>query len=57
MEQSAQKTLAAADDVPLTLREDSKSRHALSKRAGFPEELKPNMFVNVKEDIAVYEWA
>jgi hypothetical protein len=57
MEQSAQKTLAVAGDVPLTLRDDSKTRYALSKRAGFVEELKTNMFVIVKQDVALYEWA
>ena len=41
----------------MTLREDSKTRHALSMRAGFPEELKPNMFVRVGEHVALYEWA
>ena len=36
MEQSDQKTFADAKEVPLTLRENSKTRYALSMRAGFP---------------------
>ena len=57
LEQSAQETIAAAAAVPSNLREESKTRYALSWKAGFAEEIKDGMFVVVKDDIARYEHA
>ena len=57
LEQSAQETIAAAAAVLFTLREDSKTRYALSRKASCAEELKDGIFVVVEDDIALYEHA
>ena len=43
--------------MPLTLREDSKTRLALSLRAGYSGEMKPTMLVRVGQHATLHEWA
>jgi hypothetical protein len=57
LEQAHQATIAEAKDMPLTLRDDSKTRLALSLRAGYSEEMKPTMIVRVGQHVTLHEWA
>ena len=57
LEQAHQATIEEAKHMPLTLREDSKTRLALSLRAGYSEEMKPTMIVRVGQHATLHEWA